>query len=102
MAVEFHPNLHFEAEAERENVGRVAKVEVAARIAEEVRAIGPDQSGYFVKHVGWQTYGDRVVVQTTDFAGNVIEFGSVNNPPYAPMRRAISALGLRLESVPKP
>lgn len=28
---------------------------------------------------------------------HLVEFGSVHNPPYAPLRRAISALGLRFK-----
>lgn len=40
--------------------------------------------------------GQRVTVDSSDFAAHIIEFGSSNNPPYAPFRKAASALGLRL------
>lgn len=41
--------------------------------------------------------GARVTVHSTDFAAHIVEFGSANNPPYGPFRKAASALGLRLK-----
>lgn len=41
-------------------------------------------------------------VYTIDIAGHLIEWGSVNNPAYAPFRRAVRSLGLRLQESPKP
>lgn len=35
-------------------------------------------------------------VGNTDIAAHLIEYGSVNNPPYAPLRRAVKAAGLNL------
>lgn len=40
--------------------------------------------------------GARITVYSTDFAAHIIEFGSSNNQPYAPFRKAASSLGLRL------
>lgn len=39
--------------------------------------------------------GVRVV--NTDHAGHLMEFGSANNPPHAPLRRGVRAAGLRLD-----
>lgn len=44
----------------------------------------------------------RYAVATTDFAGHMVEWGSKNNPPYAVLRRAARAAGLKLREVPKP
>lgn len=41
-------------------------------------------------------------VATTDFAGHLVEWGSKNNRPYAVLRRAARAAGLRLRESPKP
>lgn len=41
-------------------------------------------------------HGATVTVTSTDPDAHIIEWGSVNNPPYAPIRKAIRALGLRL------
>lgn len=40
---------------------------------------------------------DRVkaTAYTTDLAGHLVEWGSIKNPAYAPLRRAAERLGLR-------
>ena len=43
------------------------------------------------------TDGDEVYVSNTDHGAHLDEWGSVNNPAYAPMRTAVRAAGLRLE-----
>jgi hypothetical protein len=35
-------------------------------------------------------------VLSVDFAAHLVEFGSVNNPTYAPLRRGVEATGLRV------
>jgi hypothetical protein len=40
---------------------------------------------------------DGVRLQSTDPFWHLIEFGSRNNPAYAPMRRGVRAAGLRLD-----
>lgn len=39
----------------------------------------------------------RVYVVNTDHGGHLDEYGSVNNPPYAPLRTAVKAAGFRLD-----
>lgn len=39
-------------------------------------------------------------VGNTDFFFHLTEFGSANNPPYAPLRRGVLAAGLRLNESP--
>lgn len=43
------------------------------------------------------TSGDRPRIVNTDHAGHLVEWGSANNPPHAPLRRGARAAGLRLE-----
>lgn len=40
--------------------------------------------------------GIAIAVHSTDHAAHIIEYGSKNNPAYAPFRKAASALGLKL------
>lgn len=40
--------------------------------------------------------GLRTSVHSTDPDAHIVEWGSKNNPPYAPLRKAASSLGLRL------
>jgi len=44
---------------------------------------------------------DTVYVINTDFGGHIDEYGSANNPAYAPMRTAVMAAGFRLEEEQK-
>lgn len=50
-------------------------------------------TGYYRRHI--RSSGTRI--QLTDPFWHLIEFGSVNNPAYAPLRRGLRASGLRLE-----
>lgn len=43
--------------------------------------------------------GVRLTIRHYD--GHLVEFGSKNNPPYAPLRRGVRAAGLRLDETPK-
>lgn len=41
--------------------------------------------------------GPRITVFSTDWFAHGIEYGSINNPAYAPFRRACASLGLRVK-----
>lgn len=41
-------------------------------------------------------------VGNTDIAAHLIEYGSKNNPPYAPLRRGVTAAGLRFADIGGP
>lgn len=42
--------------------------------------------------------GIKVTVTSSDPDAHIVEWGSVNNPAYAPFRKAATALGLRLKT----
>lgn len=44
---------------------------------------------------------DGVRLVNTDHGGHLMEWGSVNNPPHAPLRRGARAAGLRLAEDPR-
>ncbi len=46
--------------------------------------------------VGVDGRGPYGRVFSVDFAAHLVEFGSVNNPVYAPLRRGVEATGLRV------
>lgn len=70
-------------------------------LADEVEARAPERTGEFAGSIE-RTNAERrpggavVTVHSTDFAAHLVEFGSINNPAYAPFRRGAAALGLRL------
>lgn len=45
--------------------------------------------------------GIAATVYSTDPFAHLVEFGSIHNPPYAPLRRAVMRLGLKLRLYPK-
>jgi hypothetical protein len=61
-----------------------------------VLAVAPDRTGYYKRRI--RQRGTSIVA--ADFGWHWIEFGSVNNPPYAPLRRGVIAAGLRFEPSP--
>lgn len=44
---------------------------------------------------------DGVSLVNTDYGGHLAEWGSKNNPPLAPLRRAALGAGFRVEESPK-
>lgn len=45
--------------------------------------------------------GVKASAFTTDIAGHLVEFGSIKNTAYAPLRRAVVRAGLVLKLIPK-
>lgn len=71
--------------------GTQAVLRTAAGVARiEIRAAAPHKTGYYRRHLSAR--GTRVLIG--DPFWHLVEFGSVNNPPYAPVRRGIRAAGL--------
>lgn len=96
MAV-YVPNPDFEREFNAEDDGYLegpAKA-VAAEANRIAPRIMPRDGG---PAVDVQTsYGDTYVVNR-DHGGHLAEWGSKNNPPYSPLRRAVRALGLKFSA----
>jgi Bacteriophage HK97-gp10, putative tail-component len=70
--------------------------EIGEQYAAAVRAAAPVESGDYRDSVEVVDRGGVVSVVLSDLAAHLVEFGSVNNQPYAPVRRAALAIGLRL------
>lgn len=78
----------------RENVLKRAE-QLAASVTE------PRETGDFVDSVEAAEVDGEIHLRSTDPFWHLIEFGSANNPAYAPLRRAVQAAGLRLGETPK-
>lgn len=70
------------------------------RVAESIAPSG--RTGNYGKSFVVYKDGDHWVLGNTDFAAHIVEWGSVYNPAYAPLRRAVQTVGLRLSEAPKP
>ena len=71
--------------------------EIAEDAADGAREVAPEQTGAYRDSIEVVQSGSETAVVTKDFAGHIIEFGSVNNPAYAPLRNGARKAGLRLE-----
>jgi hypothetical protein len=70
----------------------------ALRGARGTRDAAPVKTGYYkdsIEHaVGRDARSVIGRVFSTDFAAHLIEFGSINNPAYAPLRNGVESTGL--------
>lgn len=96
----FVPNPNFVRQFEQERSYKDLRNEAAERTLRVARTIAPVRTG---------SYRDSLYVNeetgslcSSDFFAAGIEFGSVNNPAYAPCRRAVRAAGYRLAERSKP
>lgn len=88
----FERNPAFEREIDAELEGHLRHV--AVETATAVREVAPRHTGFYRRHV--RPEGTRVVA--ADPFWHLVEYGSANNPPYAPLRRGVRAAGLRLDA----
>lgn len=78
----------------------------AGEIARDAATLAPQRTGHlsrsYKRTVAVREPG-RVVATayTDDMAGHLAEWGSVKNPPYAPLRRAAERSRLRTRLAPK-
>jgi len=96
MSTRFSRNVAFTEEMEHDPEFMLGIAKVAGALARDVRMQAPRNSGHYVGSI--EAEGSTVF--TTDVGAVPIEFGSVNNPAYAPFRSAVLAAGLRLEDHP--
>lgn len=89
----FRRNTRFERDVRRSPRFQAVRRAAARAIKQNAEAIAPHGSGTYADSIE----ADDSRVWTTDPAGHIVEFGSINNPAYAPLRRGARAAGLRLE-----
>lgn len=99
MSVTYKENSSFDADQAKEADFLAAMEEAANAVLAAIAAAAPVRSGYYVDSLSVSIDGDVITVGTTDFAGHMVEWGSINNAPYAPVRRGVLAAGLRLEEI---
>lgn len=71
----------------------------AGAVREFVEANAPERTGYYKRRI--KARFARVWAEDKSF-WHLAEYGSINNPAYAPLRRGVIAAGLRFEPSPAP
>jgi hypothetical protein len=87
--VRFVPDPNFAAQLEAETAPTRAEAAREALRHAQAIARGLGGTGDYARSLAAD--GDRLL--TDDPAGHLIEWGSINNPPYAPLRKAVEAVG---------
>lgn len=89
----FAPNPNLEDELAGDPGVRRRVAAVAREAGEATRDVARSLDGTGAYEGSVEVRGARVL--TRDGAGHLIEHGSVNNPPYAPLRRGAEQVGAR-------
>lgn len=96
----YRPNRDFARELKRDPrtaLAMRAAAELARARAEQLAsAAGGPWMPSGGRQIVVEQIGSHVRLVNTDHAGHLLEWGSVNNPPHAPLRRGVRAAGLRL------
>ncbi len=96
----FVPNPRYEAQAKRDPQMRAMLRNRAAKAAQEVERIGRTFARSYKATVEETADGVRIEGNTDGInAASWAEFGSQNNPAYAPLRRGTEAAGLKIKGV---
>lgn len=92
----FEPDRTFPAKLQAQPEFQSAMHGFAVRVkrAVEIYSLGFRRTGYYLRNL--RATGNRV--EARDPFWHLIEYGSANNPAYAPLRRGVIAAGLRLVS----
>ncbi len=97
MSYRFRMNPQRRSELARELRDSGALLELGESVKAAMERETPiGETGDTIEKYYVRVYPTMVRIGNRDFAFHLTEFGSKNNPPYAPMRRALQALGIRL------
>jgi len=98
----FRPNRQARAQLARQPEHKAMLREQAERVKDSAERESPiGETGDYIDRFDIVELPTRMRVSNDDFAWHLTEFGSVNNPAYAPLRRGVRRAGLRLEEDPK-
>jgi hypothetical protein len=93
----FRRNRLFEAQMKASPRYQASMAGIAQRTAKVVWSFAPHKTGAYGRSIKAR---ENVVYSDDPFA-HLVEFGSTNNPAYAPLRRGVRAAGLRFVPLPK-
>jgi hypothetical protein len=93
------PNKLFPQEMALDREYIDALYDQALKLVNVIKAVAPVDSGSYKDSIRARKTLTSVTVGTNDFAGHIIEWGSVKTPAMAPIRRGVLAAGLRLDEI---
>ena len=93
MASEFIPDPDLDRELRRQAEMIAARMDAAEQVVRATKDVAPVNSGQYVDRLRAVTDGADVRAESYDPAAHLVEFGSINNPAYAPLRRGAQQVG---------
>ena len=102
--IQFIPNPSFIAELQVEDETVQAFEEAAQAVADEANELRHQfyrEEGAVLVRNESSRINLNVYVVNVDPGGHMDEWGSVNNEPYAPLRRGVENAGLEFQPLPK-
>lgn len=93
----FRPNRNFDRELQRQASYQARLAQAAEPAAEQAKQFAPVRTGDYRDSIKAVADAEGVRVQATDWKANWIEFGSIHNPVFAPLRKGVRAAGLRFK-----
>jgi hypothetical protein len=102
MGWRFKPNPALVPELEAGAAFQALLEGKAGEVRSGAEAAAPVHTGHYKDRFYQSKLARGYRVGNTDFAAHIVEWGSVNNPPYAPLRRGVQAAGLHLHDPGKP
>lgn len=99
----FVPNRNLERDLKRDLRYRAMLRDAGEKVKSRAKSLARahEMTGDYIESIDVTDSPDGVTVGTDDFAGHIIEWGSVNQPPQAPLRRGVRAAGLRFDEQSK-
>jgi hypothetical protein len=98
----FKPNPRFVEEL-RHSAGVRAYLRARAEAgAEATRAAAPDRTGHYKDSIKVEDTATGARVLSTDAAASLIEWGSVNNPAYGPLKKGAELSGAHYVDTGRP
>jgi hypothetical protein len=94
MDIRFTPNPAFEAELAADPATHGAMVSFGRTALAGAQAAAPVRTGRYRDSLELLDDGEQVALISTSSLWGLIEYGSVNNSPSAPLRRGVEAAGL--------
>lgn len=91
----FVPNANFDLMADDEVRANLTRLMEPVR--QQVVAVAPVHTRRYARSIVVVEIDGRVYLGSTDPFAHLVEWGSVNNPAYAPLRRGVQNAGMRLE-----
>lgn len=92
------PDLKIELGIRSQREFRMGMRERADLAAAVIEAVAPERTGYYRRRI--KARGDRV--WSEDVFWHLVEFGSINNPAYGPLRRGLMTAGFDFKPSPRP